>query len=89
MKKIVLLFLFFSSVALSQTRGISYQALIIDPVTQELPGFNNSNAPLANKDICLKFSFIDELILWYTKSIEFVPINRSDNKFSTIRIIVY
>ena len=55
MKKIVLLFLFFSSVALSQTRGISYQALIIDPVTQELPGFNNSNAPLANKDICLKF----------------------------------
>ena len=61
MKKIVLLFLFFSSVALSQTRGISYQALIIDPVTQELPGFNNSNAPLANKDICLKFSFIDEL----------------------------
>ena len=61
MKKIVLLFLFFSSVALSQTRGISYQALIIDPITQELPGFNNSNAPLANKDICLKFSFIDEL----------------------------
>ena len=26
-----------------------------------------------------QFSFIDELILWYTKSIEFVPINRSDN----------
>ena len=63
MKKIVLLFLFFSSVVLSQTRGISYQALIIDPVTQELPGFNNSNAPLANKDICLKFSFIDEFVL--------------------------
>ena len=61
MKKIVLLFLFFSSVVLSQTRGISYQALIIDPVTQELPGVNNSNAPLANKDICLKFSIIDEI----------------------------
>ena len=53
--------MFFSSVVLSQTRGISYQALIIDPITQELPGVNNSNAPLANKDICLKFSFIDEL----------------------------
>ena len=61
MKKIVLLFLFFSSVVLSQTRGISYQALIIDPITQELPGVNNSNAPLANKDICLKFSIIDEI----------------------------
>lgn len=30
-----------------------------------------------------QFSFIDELILWYTNSIEFVPINRSDNQ-STI-----
>ena len=61
MRKIVLLFLFFSSVVLSQTRGISYQALIIDPVVQELPGVNNSNAPLANKNICLKFSIIDEI----------------------------
>ena len=60
MKKIVLLFLFFSSVSFSQTRGISYQALIIDPITQQLPGVNNSNAPLANKNICLKFSIIDE-----------------------------
>ena len=61
MKKIILLFLFFSSIVFSQTKGISYQALIIDPVTQELPGVNNNNAPLANKNICLKFSFIDEL----------------------------
>jgi hypothetical protein len=61
MKKIVFLFLFFSSIVLSQTRGISYQALIIDPVTQELPGVNNSSAPLADKNICLKFSIIDEL----------------------------
>lgn len=30
-----------------------------------------------------QFSFIDELILWYTNSIEFVPINRSENQ-STI-----
>ena len=30
-----------------------------------------------------QFSFIDELILWYTNSIEFVPINRSANQ-STI-----
>ena len=59
MKKITLLFLFFSSIVFSQ-KGISYQALIIDPVTQELPGVNNIDAPLANKDICLRFSFIDE-----------------------------
>jgi undecaprenyl-phosphate 4-deoxy-4-formamido-L-arabinose transferase len=30
-----------------------------------------------------QFSFIDELILWYTNSIDFVPIKRSDNQ-STI-----
>ena len=30
-----------------------------------------------------QFSFIDELILWYTNTIEFVPINRSENQ-STI-----
>ena len=61
MKKIGFLFLFFSSIVLSQTKGISYQALIIDPVVQELPGFNNNQVPLANKNICLKFSIIDEL----------------------------
>ena len=84
MKKIVLLFLFFSSVALSQNRGISYQALIIDPITQELPGFNNSNAPLANKDICLKFSFIDELNTLEYEEIFYV---RTDN-YGMVNLII-
>ena len=61
MKKILLLFLFFGHIGFGQTKGISYQALILDPITQELPGFDNNKAPLANKNICLKFSFIDEL----------------------------
>ena len=61
MKKILIAFLFFGSLSYGQTKGISYQALIIDPVVQELPGFNNTQVPLANRNICLKFSFIDEL----------------------------
>ena len=61
MKKILIALLFFGSLSYGQTKGISYQALIIDPIEQELPGFNNNQAPLANKNICLKFSFIDEL----------------------------
>ena len=61
MKKILIAFLFFGSLSYSQTKGISYQALIIDPVVQELPGFNNTQVPLANRNICLRFSFIDEL----------------------------
>jgi hypothetical protein len=63
MKKIFLVLLFFGSISYGQTKGISYQALILDPVVQELPGFNNNQVPLANKNICLKFSIIDELDL--------------------------
>jgi hypothetical protein len=61
MKKITVLFLFFSAVGYSQTKWISYQALILDPVEQQLPGFNNYRAPLANTAICLEFSIIDEV----------------------------
>ena len=60
MKKITVFFLFFTAVCFSQTKGISYQALILDPVEQQLPGFNNDRAPLANTAICLEFSIIDE-----------------------------
>ena len=60
MKKIPFLFLFFAAVGFSQTKGISYQALILDPIEQQVPGFNNDKAPLANKNICLQFSVIDE-----------------------------
>jgi hypothetical protein len=60
MKKITFLFLFFAAVGFSQTKGISYQALILDPIEQQVPGFNNDKAPLANKNICLQFSVIDE-----------------------------
>jgi hypothetical protein len=61
MKKIVItLLLFVSLIGYSQTNGITYQALIIDPSGEQLPGVNNANAPLANKNICLKFSIIDQ-----------------------------
>ena len=59
MKKIFLLvFLLVSLIGYSQN-GISYQALILNPSGEELPGVNNSNAPLSNKLICLKFSILD------------------------------
>jgi uncharacterized protein (TIGR02145 family) len=43
----------------SQTRGISYQALIINPEDEEAPGFNGKQVPLSNKEVCLRFSFLD------------------------------
>jgi hypothetical protein len=60
MKKIVVtLLLFIGLVGYSQTNGITYQAVILNPSGEQLPGVNNTNAPLANKYICLKFSIID------------------------------
>jgi trimeric autotransporter adhesin len=61
MKKIaLLLFLFVSTVFYSQSRGISYQAIIYNPSGDIIPGVNNTNAPMPNKSICLQFSIIDE-----------------------------
>jgi hypothetical protein len=48
-----------SIIGYSQTNGITYQAVIMNPSGEQLPGVNNTNAPLANKNICLKFSIID------------------------------
>lgn len=57
-----LLFIIFSISIYSQEKrnGISYQALIINPSGEELPGYNNQNSPLVNTSICLEFIFKDE-----------------------------
>lgn len=60
MKKITLLILLFVSTAFyAQSTGISYQAIIYNPNGEVIPGYNNSNSPLANKNICLQFTIVD------------------------------
>jgi hypothetical protein len=46
-------------VVYSQTNGITYQALILKPLGEELPGYNNDRLPLANQNICLSFDIIN------------------------------
>ncbi len=46
--------------AQDQRSGISYQALILNTSEVELPGANQKDSPLRNKEICLQFSLIDE-----------------------------
>ncbi len=58
-KYITLLVLFISTIFYAQTTGITYQAVLYNPSGEVLPGNNNTNAVLANKDICLRFSIID------------------------------
>jgi hypothetical protein len=59
MKKVYLIVTFLISLIGFSQNGISYQALIINPSGEQLPGVNNTNAPLSNKLICLKFSILD------------------------------
>ena len=56
------LFIIFSLISTSQDKrnGISYQALIINPSGEQLPGYNNQNSPLVNTLICLEFIIKDE-----------------------------
>ncbi|HET8829670.1 MAG TPA: hypothetical protein VFM79_10025, partial [Pelobium sp.] len=58
MKRILLVLLLFVSVqAYAQTNGITYQAVIINPISK-----NSSSAtsiPLANKQICMMFKITD------------------------------
>ena len=60
MKKLVYIVLFFvSTVVFSQSKDISYQAVIYIPDGQNAPGVNVDNVPMSNKNICLQFSFLD------------------------------
>ena len=59
MKKIYFYFLLlFSSFIYSQTSGITYQAVILNPTGDRIPGYNNDRTPLINKLICLRFKII-------------------------------
>ena len=61
MKKInqnfhTLFFFFFSIIALAQTDGISYQAVIYSPGATELPGYDSQNDVLANHRVSFEFT---------------------------------
>jgi hypothetical protein len=61
MKKFMYILVFFIGLTnvYSQRNGMSYQALIMNPSGEEIPGYNNNNSPLLDKLVCVKFSIID------------------------------
>ena len=85
MKKIlVTLFLFIGLIGYSQTNGITYQAVIMNPSGEQLPGVNNTNAPLANKNICLKFSIID-----HNSQSEYIEtIQTTTDEFGMVNLVI-
>jgi hypothetical protein len=50
-----LLLIMVSAFGFAQTNGITYQAVILNPQGEQLPGQNNSRAPLSNQSVCLRF----------------------------------
>ena len=58
MKKLILfvLLLFITVNITAQTDGLSYQAVIINPTTQEIPGVNSSGNIYPNKSLSVRFT---------------------------------
>jgi hypothetical protein len=85
MKKIAItLLLLMSYVGYSQTNGITYQAVILNPSGEQLPGVNNTNAPLASQNISLKFSIID-----HNSQYEYVEtVQTTTDEFGMVNLII-
>jgi hypothetical protein len=85
MKKIIaLLFFIVTSSFYAQNSGITYQAVIYNPSTEILPGNNNPNVVLANKEICLRFSIKDA-----ASSLEYQEVQKvKTDEFGMVNLVV-
>jgi len=84
MKKIyLLLVLIFSSTIYSQTAGITYQAVILNPDGQNIPGYNNNRLPLSNKLVCLRFKILAGTTLEYQETMP-----TTTDEFGMINVII-
>ncbi len=77
---IILLFTFWSHAQ----NGITYQAVILNPNTEELPGADNSRLPLVNQRICLEFKILNaSSALDYQETI-----NTQTDEFGMVNVII-
>jgi hypothetical protein len=59
MKNFYTLLLLFIICLTNAQNGITYQAVILNPNSEELPGADNSRLPMINQSICLDFKIIN------------------------------
>lgn len=85
MRNPYLIILFFvAALGYSQSHGISYQAVLLNPKGEELPGQNNSYSPLLNKDICLRFEIRNA-----TSQLEYQEtINTKTDAFGMVNLVI-
>ena len=80
----LLFFIIFTCLGYSQTDGITYQAIIIDPDVQEIPGADISGNFLPNVDLQVRFTILDE-----NDSIEFREVHStSTDRYGMINLII-
>ncbi len=86
MKNIITLSLLFIATltALAQTDGLSYQAIIIDPNPQELPGVDGTSNILMNADVAFRFTVLDE-----NGNVEYREVqNTTTNAFGMVNLTI-
>ena len=84
MKKIyLLLVLLFSSVIYSQTNGITYQAVILNPEGEHIPGYNNDRSPLVNTHVCLRFKIYAGTTLEYQENLP-----TTTDEFGMVNVVI-
>lgn len=71
MKKLITLTILAFSLWSHAQNGITYQAVILNPNTEELPGADNSRLPLVNQNITLEFKILNATsLLDYQETID-------------------
>ena len=76
--------LFIVAIGYSQSHGISYQAVLLNPKGEELPGQNNSYSPLLDKEVCLRFEIRNS-----TNQLEYQEtISTKTDSFGMVNLII-
>jgi len=86
MKNIITLSLLFIATltTVAQTDGLSYQAIIIDPNPQELPGVDGTNNILINTNVTFRFTVLNE-----TGMVEYQEVqNTTTNAFGMVNLTI-
>ncbi|MEY4273527.1 MAG: hypothetical protein RL638_475 [Bacteroidota bacterium] len=83
MKHLYLLFLLITWGAWGQQKGLSYQAVIVDPNTIEIPGQVITGAPLANGKVWIRFSLISKT------GVEYEEVQQTDtDEFGLVNLTI-
>ena len=84
MKKLITLTILAFSLWSHAQNGITYQAVILNPNSEELPGVDNSRLPLVNQNVTLEFKILNaKFLLDYQETI-----NTETDVFGMVNVVI-